>query len=134
MAYGKSKELSKRTQSDKASKIANNSKCDGYQKGLASMAYKFFDKKVSSGSVIGNEPNYQLANELHQTIIKKFKKRKVYSSIRENIWSVDLADIQWLSKYNKGIKYLLCIIDIFSKYVWVVPLKDKRGISIVDAF
>ena len=60
--------------------------------------------------------------------------RKVYSWFRDNIWGVDLADMQLLSKYNKGIKYLLCAIDIFSKYAWVVPLKDERGISIVNAF
>ena len=57
------------------------------------MVYKFFDKK-SSGSGIVNEPNYQLANELHKPIIRKFKKRKVYSSFRDNIWGVDLADMQ----------------------------------------
>ena len=138
MAYGKSKDLAKRTQSDKvlrdkAFKIASDSKYDGYQRGLASIVYKFFDKK-SSGSGIANEPNYQLANELHKPIIKKFKKRKVYSSFRDNIWGVDLADMQSLSKYNKGIKYLLCVIDLFSKYAQVVPLKDKKGISIVNAF
>ena len=82
MAYGKTKDLVKRTQLDKvlknkAFKIASDSKYDGYQRGLASMVYKFFDKK-SSGSGIANEPNYQLANELHKTIIRKFKKRKVY--------------------------------------------------------
>ena len=70
----------------------------------------FFDKKSalhnkSSGSGIVNEPNYQLANELHKPIIRKFKKRKVYSSFRDNIWGVDLADMQSLSKYNKGNKY-----------------------------
>ena len=59
---------------------------------------------------------------------------QVYSSFRDNIWGVDLTDMQSLSKYNKGIKYLLYAIDIFSKYAWVVPLKDKRGISIVNAF
>ena len=138
MAYGKSKDLTKRTQSDKvlrdkAFKIASDPKYDGYQRGLASMVYKFFDKK-SKGSGIINEPNYQLANELHKPIIRKFKKIKVYSSFRDNIWGVDLADMQSLSKYNKGIKYLLCAIDLFSKYAWVVPLKDKRGISIVNAF
>ena len=42
--------------------------------------------------------------------------------------------MQFLSKYNKGIKYLLCVIDIFSKYAWVIPLKDKKGTSIVNAF
>ena len=105
MAYGKSKDLIKRTQSDKvlkdkAFKIANNPNCDGYQRGLASMVYKFFDKK-SKGSGIINEPNYQLANELHKPIIRKFLKRKVYSSYRDNIWGVDLADMQPLSKNNK---------------------------------
>ena len=118
---------------DKAFKIVSDPKYDGYQRGLASMVYKFFDKK-SSGSGIVNEPNYQLANELHKPIIRKFKKRKVYSSFRDNIWGVDLADMQSLSKYNKGIKYLLCAIDLFSKYAWVVLLKDTRGISIINAF
>ena len=66
-----------------AFKIASNPKYDGYQRGLASMVYKVFDKK-SKGSAI-NEPNYQLANELHKPIVRKFKKRKVYSSFRDNI-------------------------------------------------
>ena len=67
------------------------------------MVYKFFGRK-SKGSGI-NEPNYQLANELHKPIIRKFKKIKVYPPFRDNIWGVDLADMQSLSKYNKGIKY-----------------------------
>ena len=67
-------------------------------------------------------------------LLKKSIKQKVYSSFRDNIWVVDLADVQSLSKYNKGIKYLLCAIDLSSKYAWVVPLKDKRPISIVNAF
>ena len=86
---------------------------DSYQKGLASMVYKF--KKSKESGIVTNEPNYQLANERHKPIIRKFKKRKVYSSFRDNIWGVDLADMQSLSKYNKGIKYLLCAIDLFSK-------------------
>ena len=94
------------------------------------MVYKFFDKK-SSGRGIANEPNYQLANELHQQIIQKFKKKKVYSLFRDNIWGVDLADMQSLSKYKNGIKYLLCAIDLFGKYVWVLPLKNKRETNIV---
>ena len=97
------------------------------------MGYKFFNKK-SSGSVIANEPDYQLADELNKKIIRKFKKRKLYSSFRDNIWGANLADMQSLSKYNNGIKYLLCAIDLFSKYAWIVPLKDKKGISIVNAF
>ena len=79
------------------------------------MVYKFLDEK-SSGSGIANELNYQLANELHKPTIRKFKKRKVYSSFRDNIWGADLADMQLLSRYSKGIKYLLCAIDLFSKY------------------
>ena len=64
----------------------------------------------------------------------EFKKRKFYSSFRDNIWSVDLGDMQSLSKYNTGIKYLLCAIHLFSKYAWVIPIKDKKGTSIVNAF
>ena len=71
---------------------------------------------------------------MHKPIIRNFKKRTVYSGFKDNIWGVDLADMQSLSKYNKGIKYLLCAIDLFSKYAWVVPIKDKKGVSIVDAF
>ena len=118
---------------DKVFKIASNPKHDGYQRELTSMFYKFSDMK-SSGSSVGAEPNYQFANELYKQIINKFKRRKVYSSFRENIWGVDLADMQSLSKHNKGIKYLLCAIGLFSKYAWIVLLKDKRGITNVNAF
>ena len=58
----------------------------------------------------------------------------MYSSFRDNIWGVDLADMQSLSKYNKAIKYLLCAIDLFSKYAWVVCIKDNKGTSIVNTF
>ena len=138
MAYGKSKDLVKGIQldkvlKDKAFKIASNPKYDGYQRGLASMVYKFFDKK-SKGSGMINEPIYQLANELRKPIIKKFIKREVYLYFRDNVWGVGLADMQSLSKYDKGIKYLLCAINLFSKYAWVIPIKGKRGVSIVNAF
>ena len=86
MAYGKTKDLIKRTQSDKVLKdkgfkIASDLKYDGYQRGLASMFYKFFDKTSASlnkskGIGISSKPNYQLANELHKPIIRKFKKKK----------------------------------------------------------
>ena len=91
------------------------------------MVYKFFEKK-SKGSGIINELNYQLPNELHKPIIRKTKKRKVYSSFRDNIWGVYLADMQSLSKYNKGIKYLLRVTDLFGKYAWVVRINDKKGL------
>ena len=143
-AHSDSKDLTKRTVADKIFKnkafdIAKDPKYDGYQRGLASMVYKLFDKKSKvSGAKHGNTKlipqNEQLADELHKPIIRKFKKRKVYSAFKDNIWATDLADMQLLSRYNKGIRFLLCVIDIFSKYAWVVPLKDKKGISIVKAF
>ena len=116
---------------DKAFEIASNPKYDGYQRGLASMVYKFFDKK-SKGSI--KFSNQQLADELHKPIIRKFKRRKIYSSLKDNIWGVDLAGVQLISKYNKGIRYVLCVSDIFSKYTWVVPLKEKKRVFIVSAF
>ena len=70
-------------------------------------------------------PNQQLVNELHKPIIKKIKRRKVYSSFKYNIWGADLADMQLISKFNKEIRFLLCVIDIFIKYVWVISLKHK---------
>ena len=99
-----------------------------------SMVYKFFDKKtMGSGAVEPNE-SLKLPDELHKPIISQFNKRKVYSSFKDNKWVVDLADMQLLSKFNKGIRFLLCVIGIFSKYAFVVPLKDKKGASIVNAF
>ena len=102
-ASGKTKDSVKRTQSDKvlkdkAFKIVGNPNCNCYQRGLASMVYKSFDKKSKGSAIVTNEPNYQLVNELHKPIIRKFKKRKVHSSFRDNIFSVDLADMQSLSK------------------------------------
>ena len=108
--------MEKRTQSDKVLKdkdfeIASNPKYDGYQRRLASRFHKFFDKK-SKGSGIKNEikENQQLANELHKPIIRKFKKGKVYSSFKDNFWGVDLSDMQLISKYNKGTRYLYTLL------------------------
>ena len=111
------------------------------------MVYNVFDTKSSSPArkAVGGgatkssslervNENIKLANEIHKPIIRTFNKRKVYSSFKDNIWDADLANMQLLSKFNKRIKYLLCVIDSFSKYVFVVPLKDKKGISIVNAF
>ena len=142
-AYADHKHLINRTEADKvlrdkAYDIASNPKYDGYQRGLASMVYKLFDKKsIGSGMA---EPNVLarnssiLADERHKSIIRKFNKRKVYSQFKDNIWGVDLADMQSLRRKNKGIKYLLCVIDLYSKYAFVIPLKDKKGISIVNPF
>ena len=92
MAYCKTKNLAKRTQWDKALrykafKIASDPKSYGYQRGLASMVYKFFDKK-SSGNGIANEPDYQLANEFHKPIIQKFKKKEQLVNLLETIFGV----------------------------------------------
>ena len=80
----------------------------------------FFDKKTSGSGVKSVPENKQLAEELHKPIIRKFEKREIYSSFKDNIWGVDLADMQSVSKFNKGFRFLLCAINIFSKYAWVV--------------
>ena len=67
-------------------------------------------------------------------LLENLRDEKVYSSFRDNNWGVDLANMQSLSKYNKGIKYLLCTIDLFSKYAWIFPLRDKKGVSIINTF
>ena len=92
------------------------------------MVYQCFDK-MSKGSDVKIEVkhNEQLAEELHKPIIRNLKKRTVYSGFKDNIWGADLADMQLISKFNKGFRFLLCVIDIFSKYAWVVPLKDKKS-------
>ena len=65
--------------------------------------------------------------------MENFNKGKGYSSFIDNIWGDDIADKQLISKFNKEIHFL-CVIDIYSKYVWVIPLKDKKGITITNAF
>ena len=134
-AYVDHKDLINRTEADKvlrdkAHDIASNPVYDGYQRGLASMVYKFFDKK-STGSGIARDSSSVLADELHKPIINKFNKRKLYSQFEDNIWGVDLADMQSLSRKNKGIQYLLCAIDLYSKYAFVIPLKDKKELVLL---
>ena len=140
MAYGDFKDLTRRIAShktlrDKAFNIAKNPKYDGYQRGLPPMVYKLFDKKTS-GSGIKNEntSNKDLAEELHKPITRKFQKREVHSPFIDNVWSADLADMQLISKCNKGIRFLLRAIYIFSKYAWVIPLKVRKGITITNVF
>ena len=146
MTYGDFKDLARRTVSDKllsdkAFSIAKNPKYDRYQRGLACMLYNFFDKKTSGSGVatLANKSaasnkikqNQQSAGELHEPIIKKII---VNSSFKDNIWGADLAEMQLISKFNKGIRFLLCVMGIYSKYAWVVHLKDKKGVSIVNTF
>ena len=122
---------------NKALKIATDPRVNGYQRGLASMVYKFFNERTEGSGInlqASSLDNEILAEELHKPVIKNFKKRKVYSSFKDNIWSVDLADMQLISKCNKRIKYLLCVIDLFSGYAWIIPLKNKKGETIVEEF
>ena len=97
---------------DKANEIPGNCGYDGYQRALASMVYRFFDKKTGSGVGL----NEQLAEELHKPITKKFKRRKVNARLKDNIWVADLAEMESLSSKNKNVKYLFCAIDVFTKY------------------
>ena len=113
-AYADHKDLINRTKSDKvlrdkAYNIASNPKYDGYQRGLASMVYKFFDKRSTAGSGTIKSSSSILADELHKPVIRKFKKRKLYSQFKYNICGVDLADMQSLSKKIKvlNIFYVL---------------------------
>ena len=83
---------------------------------------RFFDKKSGSGVSV----NEELAEELHEAVIKKFKRRKVYARFKDNNWATDLAEIGPLSSKNRNVKYLLCAVDAFMKYAWVRPLKDQK--------
>ena len=120
MAYGDFKDLTRRTTSDKilcdkAFNIAKNPKYDGHQRGLASIVYKCFDKKTSgSGIKNGNISNKELAEELENSMIRKFKKRKVDLPFVDNICGADLADTQLISKFNNGIcfYYVLLIFSV----------------------
>ena len=140
MAYRDFKDLKRRTAADvlrdKAFNIAKNPKYDGYRRGLASVVYKFFHKKTKGSGVTPANKSVpqkeQLAEEFHKPIIRKFKRREVYSAFKDNIWAADLADMQLISKFNKRFRFLLCFIDIYSKYACVVPLKDKKGVSIIN--
>ena len=137
MAYGDFKDLTRRTASnkilrDKALNIAKNSKYDGYQRGLASMVYKCFDKNTfGSGVKIENISKKEVI--IRKSIIRKFNETNVHSPFIDNIWGADLAEMQLVSKSNKGFRFLLCVIDIWSKYAGVIPLKGKKGTAITNA-
>ena len=132
-AYFDSKDIARRTNSDKILKdrgyeIARNGKYDGYQGTLASMVFKFFDKETGAGVSV----NKQL--DLHKSVLKKFKRRKIYAGFKDNIWTADLAEVGSLSSTNKTVKYLLYAIDALTEYAWVKPLKDKKGKTVLNAF
>ena len=103
--------------------ISRNPKFNGYQRALAGMVYKFFDKKIGSGVGAGVSVNEQLSEELHKPVTEKFKTTKVYTRLKDNIWSADLAEIVSLSFENRNVKNWLCLTDFFTKHAWVKPLK-----------
>ena len=135
MAYGDFKDLTRRTASDKIlrNKVFNNAKNAkqyGCQTAFASMVYKFFDKKSSGGGIA----NVRLAScglryvkiskKVTKTSYQNLQNRKVQSPFIDNIWSADLADMQLISKFNKGFMLL----------AWIIPLKDKKGITLPMIF
>ena len=123
--------------------IAKNLKYDEYQHKLASIAFfSFFDKKTAGGAAtlankaavkMENITNKNLAEELHKTVIRKYWKKSTFTSYRRSL-AADLPDIQLISKFNKGFRFLLFVIDIYNKYAMVITLKDKKGITITYAF
>ena len=102
---------------------------------------EWFAKRFTKGIIglkyklgLGLPEDIQLAEELHKPIRSKFKRRRVLVFNVDDIWSADLMDMQSVSKQNKGYKYLLNIIDLFSKYVYSIPIKSKSQQSLVEAF
>ena len=140
MAYEDFKDLNRRTSADKLLRdksfnIAKDPKYARYQRGLASVVYKFFDKKTS-GSGIRNENIYskELAEELHKPIIRTFNIGKLHSPFIENIWGAYLADMQLIGKFNKGFRFSSCVTDIYRKYAWVIPLNIKKKLQLLMLF
>ena len=130
------KYLTRRTGSDKilhdkAFNVAKNPKYDGQQRGLTSMIHKIHKIGRIKNEIIASK---ELVEELHKQIIRKFEKEKVHRHFVDNIWGAYLADMQFISKFDKGFRFLLCVIDINSKYARVIPLKDKNGITITNVF
>ena len=130
MAYGDFKDLPRKAASDKVlrDKAFNLLKTQNMMNMYIELHQWFIHFLIKSlptfikSKIISNQ---ELAEKLHKLIIRKFENRKVYLSLKDNIWGVDLTNIKLIRKFNKGIRFLLCVIDIYSKYAWVAPLKDK---------
>ena len=123
MGYGNLKDLNRRTADDKvlcrmAFDIAKDPKCDRFQRGIAPMVYKFFDKKLPVAVLK----------------MKIFIFNLYFSLFMDNNWGAYLEGMHLISKFNKIFRFLLCFIDIYSKYVSLIPLNDKKGITISNAF
>ena len=112
---------------ERAYEIAKNHNYDGYQRKLKSIVYNFFDKKPGSGISV----NEQVAKEVHKPVTKKIKRGKFYARFKNNIWSAGFAEME---KKNNNVKCLLCVIDVFTKYSWDKPLKDKKYKAVPNVF
>ena len=95
---------------------------------LSSSRSKTFGEKVAKHLIV------KPIIELHKPIKRKFPRRSVIVFSKDKIWSADLVDMQAFSSFNKGFKYILTFIDVFSKYAWAVPIKDKSAASVTKAF
>ena len=94
------------------------------------MVYKFFNKETGSGASV----NEKLAQELHKSVIKNPKRRKTHARFNDNVLAADLVEIGSISSKNRGVEYLLCLIDAFTKNVWVKRLKDKKAKTVLNGF
>ena len=104
--------------------VAINPEYDGYERELASMVYKIFDKKTGLGALVTKVgSNKVLAQESRKSVIKKIK--EAYTTFKDNIWALDLFDMELLSSDNQDVKYFLSIIDVYNKYAWVKHLTNK---------
>ena len=132
---------------DNVLNIVKNAKYDGYQCRFINVFYHWFIYVliknillcVQINLLVANLkikmiPKQQLAKELHKPNFRKSEKQKVYLSFKGNMSGADLANMKLISKFNRGFRFLLCVIDVYSKYVWVVPLKDKKSIANTNAF
>ena len=135
MAYGLSKDLNGRTIVDEVLRgreiiIAKNTKYDVYQRGLASVVSKSFDKEIFGGKVTNeNISNKGLAAWLHKPIIRKFNKIKVNSSFIDNIWCGDLEDMKWINKLIEDLDFYYLLL-IFMAYMNFIPLIDGKLIKV----
>jgi hypothetical protein len=137
VAYGSNKDVPSRHIADKelmdrAIAIASDKTKNGYERALSSLLYKFFEKKIKMGQGIQSD-NAVLADELHHPIRHNYPRRKVKATNVDEIWACDLVDMTEVNADN-GYRYILNIVDCFSKYAWSVPLKSKRTEELVEAF
>ena len=115
----------------RADEIANNPTYDDVQRKDAHFISGIMKTKAKFGLGVWNE---ELADELHAPVKRKFKRRHVISYGVDDVWSCDLVEMQEWKKQNKGFRYMLNVIDVHSKYAWSIPLKDKTGKTVLEAF